>query len=50
LFDQGVPVSGRRIAILVLPTTNWPYLQARAREIAVAVDGLKPGQYVELTP
>jgi len=38
----------RRIAILVLPTTSWPRLQSISREIAAAVDSLKPGQYLEL--
>lgn len=38
----------RRIAILVLPTTSRPRLQRIAREIAAAVDSLKPGQYLEV--
>lgn len=38
----------RRIAILVLPTTSWPRLQSITREIATAIDALKPGQYVEV--
>jgi predicted nuclease of predicted toxin-antitoxin system len=38
----------RRIAILVLPTTSWPRLQRITREIAAAVDALRPGQYVEV--
>ena len=38
----------RRIAILVLPTTSWPRLQSISREIAAAVDSLKPGQYLEV--
>jgi hypothetical protein len=37
-----------KIAILVLPTTSWPRLQGRLHEIAVAVDSLKPAQYLEL--
>jgi predicted nuclease of predicted toxin-antitoxin system len=41
-------LAGRRIAILVLPTTSWPRLQRITREIAAAIDGLKPGQYVEV--
>jgi len=41
-------LAGRRIAILVLPTTSWPRLQRIAREIAAAVDSLKPGQYLEV--
>ncbi len=41
-------LAGRRIAILVLPTTSWPRLQSITREVAAAIDALKPGQYVEL--
>jgi len=41
-------LAGRRIAILVLPTTSWPRLQKITPEIAAAVDSLKPGQYVEI--
>jgi hypothetical protein len=41
-------LAGRRIAILVLPTTSWPRLQRIVREIAAAVDSLKPGQYLEV--
>lgn len=42
-------LAGRRIAILVLPTTSWPRLQRIAREIAAAIDALKPGQYLEVS-
>ena len=41
-------LADRRIAIVVLPTTSWPRLQRIAREIAAAVDALKPGQYLEV--
>jgi len=41
-------LGGRRIAILVLPTTSWPRLQHMTRGIAKAVDSMKPGQYVEM--
>ena len=41
-------LADRRIAILVLPTTSWPRLQRITREIAAAIDALKPGQYVEV--
>jgi predicted nuclease of predicted toxin-antitoxin system len=41
-------LAGRRIAILVLPTTSWPRLQSITREIAAAADSLKPGQYLEV--
>ena len=42
-------LADRRIAIVVLPTTSWPRLQRIAREIAAAVDALKPGQYLEVS-
>ena len=41
-------LAGRRIAILVLPTANWPKIQSHAADIAVAVDRIKPGDYVAL--
>ena len=43
-------LSGRRLAILVLPTTSWPKLQSEIARIASAVDSLRAGQYLELTP
>lgn len=42
-------LGGRRIAILVLPTTSWPRLQRMTREIAAAVDSLQPGQFLEMS-
>jgi hypothetical protein len=41
-------VSGRKISILVLPTTSWPKLQKRTEEILVLLDKLKPGDDLEL--
>ncbi|MFO1489155.1 MAG: hypothetical protein U1F65_11830 [Verrucomicrobiota bacterium] len=41
-------LSGRKIAILVLPTTSWPRLQKNLSQIVKAVDVLNPGDYVEL--
>lgn len=40
-------LAGRRLAILVLPTTRWPVLRPHASAIAAAVGGLNPGDYVE---
>jgi hypothetical protein len=37
-------LSGRRLAILVLPTTSWPRLQLHAAAIAGAVVALRPGE------
>jgi hypothetical protein len=36
------------LAILVLPTTSWPKIQAHEEEVAAAVDALRPGDFVEL--
>jgi hypothetical protein len=41
-------LSGRRLAILVLPTTNWPELQKHLGPISNAVNALKPGDFIEL--
>ncbi len=41
-------VAGRKLAILVLPTTSWPKLQRQIQEIASAIDTLKAGEYREL--
>jgi hypothetical protein len=41
-------LTGRRLAILVLPTTSWPRIQAHADEVAAAVNALRPGDFVEL--
>ena len=42
-------VTGRSLAILVLPTTSWPRIQRETDAIARAVASLDPGQYVELS-
>ncbi|HXT10788.1 MAG TPA: hypothetical protein VN873_04430 [Candidatus Angelobacter sp.] len=42
-------LKGRRIAILVLPTTRWPEIKSHAQKIAIAVDQIRPGDYVALT-
>jgi hypothetical protein len=41
-------VTGRQIAILVLPSNDWPTLRAMQDKIAAAVDKLMPGDFVEL--
>jgi hypothetical protein len=41
-------LSGRRLAILVLPTTSWPKIQVHVEQVATAVDELRPGGFVEL--
>ena len=42
-------LAGRRLAILVLPFASWPKLQNHLPLIVSAIDGLNPGDYVELT-
>ena len=41
-------VTGRRLAILVLPTNDWPTIRSRGAEIAAKTATLKPGDFVEL--
>lgn len=41
-------LKGRKLAILVLPTTSWPEIQKHTSEIASAVSGMKPGAYLEM--
>ena len=41
-------LTGRQLAIMVLPTTNWPEIQRHQAEVAAAVDALRPGDYREL--
>lgn len=41
-------LTGRRLAILVLPTTSWPEIQKHTNKIADNVNALKPGDFVEL--
>jgi hypothetical protein len=41
-------LAGRRLAILVLPTTSWPMIQLHLVKIAAAVNVLRPGDLVEL--
>jgi len=41
-------LAGRRLAVLVLPTTSWPRLQNRIEEIVEALTSLNAGEYLEL--
>jgi hypothetical protein len=40
---------GRRIAILVLPTTRWPVIRLHTAEVAAAIASLGVGEYQELS-
>lgn len=42
-------LGGRRLAILVLPTTSWPRIQAHAPEVLAAVNALRLGDFRELS-
>ncbi len=39
---------GRKLAILVLPTTSWPKIQKQLEKVCSAANSLKPGEYREL--
>ncbi len=41
-------LTGRTLAILVLPTTSWPEIQKRVHLIISSVSASKPGGYTEL--
>ncbi len=42
-------LGGRRLAILVLPTTSWPIIQTHVAEVVAAINGLRAGEYRELS-
>jgi hypothetical protein len=37
-----------RLAILVLPTTNWHQIRGHEKQILAAVNGLRPGDVIQL--
>ncbi|MBC7770708.1 MAG: hypothetical protein H7124_18140 [Phycisphaerales bacterium] len=39
----------RRIAVVVLDTTNWPRIQPNAHLVANALEGIAPGAFVEVS-
>jgi hypothetical protein len=41
-------LAGRKIAILVLPTTSWPEIQPHQNEVIAAIEKIKSGDYVAL--
>src|SRR6266498_3020454 len=41
-------LSGRKIAIVVLMTTNWPRIRKHVTTVIQIIDGLQPGSYVEI--
>ncbi|MBL8877199.1 MAG: hypothetical protein JNM86_15510 [Phycisphaerae bacterium] len=40
--------SGRKLAILVLPTTSWPRIERHLAVVVQAIDNLSSGDFVEL--
>ncbi len=41
-------LSGRKSAVLVLPTTSWPVIRSHTAEVVLAMDELQPGDFREL--
>src|SRR5258708_2512085 len=41
-------LAARRLAILILPTTSWPRIQAHLNQILDAVNELQPGKFMVL--
>ena len=50
--DKNLPyqqnIKSRRLAILVLPTTNWLKIQVYQEKIVIAAAALQPGDFLEL--
>ncbi len=42
-------LTGRRLAILVLPTTSWPVIRQNISYVVAAVASVGPGELIELT-
>lgn len=42
-------LSGRKIAILVLPTTRWPEIEKNADKVLLVVNAMSAGEFRELT-
>jgi hypothetical protein len=41
-------LAGRKLAIVVLPTTSWPKIQAHLPAIAAAIENMQPGNFHEV--
>jgi len=50
--DQNLPyqqnLKGRRLAIVILPTTSWPKLENRVRELEATLAALEPSSVTRL--
>ena len=42
-------LTGRKIAIVVILTTNWPRIRADLRPVLAAINSATPGSYVEVS-
>jgi hypothetical protein len=42
-------LAGRRLAILVLPTTDWRRIRNQVETVATGIAALTPGAYLELS-
>ena len=41
-------LTGRRVAVVVLLSTAWPYVRLRTEEIRVALSEVRPGEFREV--
>jgi predicted nuclease of predicted toxin-antitoxin system len=41
-------LAGYRLAILILPTTNWPEIRVHQARVVAVANKLRPGEVVEL--
>jgi len=41
-------LSARRIAIVVLMTTNWRRIERKVNDVVAAINSAKPGDYIEV--
>jgi hypothetical protein len=42
-------LGGRRLAILIFPTTSWPRIEQHVAQVLAALNQLRPGEVHELT-
>lgn len=43
-------LTGRKLAVVVLPSGRWPAVQDQLEEVVQAVDAATPGSYCEIAP
>lgn len=49
-FSSQQNLSGRNLAIVVLPSGQWPKVKMRLSEIVAAVDGAQAGSFTQIVP